>query len=225
MTTLIRKHVTHQEPVFQDRREAGRELAEFLAVSSIPTAQVLAIPRGGVATAEPLAKRLQAPLQPVFVRKLPIPHSPEAGFGAIALDGSLVLNESLVRQCGLPREQIDAIAGKVQAEVQRRAGTYRSGRSHSTLQGRTVYLVDDGLASGYTALAAIKMVRRQNPARIIVAVPVAPMGTVRLVEEATDDLHCLMAQARPPFAVASFYRSFPDMTDEQVESILERTNP
>ena len=219
-TTTIREHVTGPRPAFRDRAHAGDELADHMGLDPDPAAQVLAIPRGGVAVGRVLADRLNAPLAPVFVRKLPIPDSPEAGFGAVALDGSTVLNDWLVNSLGLSSSEIDTVVSRVLAEVSRRAGRYRVRNVHDTLKDRTVYLVDDGLASGYTALAAIKMIRGHNPARLVVAVPVSPMSSIRMVEEVVDGLHCLIAQAQSPFAVASFYRSFPDLTDEQVEALL-----
>jgi len=205
---------------FEDRRDAGRRLAEFIGASPDPSALVLAVPRGGVPVAEELASALDAPLDLVFTRKLPIPDSPEAGFGAVTLDGTVVLNESMVRESGLSETAIDRIAIRVRTELRRRVAEYALAGPQAPIHGRHVYLVDDGLATGYTMMAAAEMVRKQSPRRLVLAVPVSPADSIREVEPHVDRLYCLMSQQHPPFAVASFYEDFSDLADAEVQAIL-----
>jgi len=183
---------------------------------------VLAVPRGGVVAAAPLAEALRAPLELLLVRKLPMPHSPEAGFGAVALDGHVVLNEPLVRELGLPPERVEAIVAEVLAEVRRRAKEYTGRDRPPEVRGRPVYLVDDGLASGFTMIAAARMVKECGPSRMTLCVPVSPHDSLRAVEPYFDDLCCLIEQAHPPFAIASFYEDFHDLTDDEVRTILRK---
>ena len=219
MLTVLRK-VTRPFAAFRDRADAGRALARAVAHLRGENAVVLAVPRGGVAVAAPLAEALGAPLELMLVRKLPIPHSPEAGFGAVALDGHVVLNESLVRLLGLPPERIDAIVAETLAEVRRRAKEYTGTDRPPEVRGKQVCLVDDGLASGFTMIAAARMVRECGPSRMTLCVPVSPHDSLRAVEPYFDDLYCLIEQARPPFAVASFYEDFHDLTDDEVRALL-----
>ncbi len=219
MLTILRK-VTRPFAAFRDRADAGRALSRAVTQLQGADAAVLAIPRGGVAVAAPLAEALGAPLELMFVRKLPMPHSPEAGFGAVALDGHVVLNEPLVRQLDLPPERIEAIVEEVLAEVRRRAKEYTGRDRPPEVRGKHVCLVDDGLASGYTMIAAARMVKECGPSRMTLCVPVAPHDSLRAVEPYFDDLCCLIEQARPPFAVASFYEDFHDLTDGEVRALL-----
>ena len=172
--------------------------------------------------ADALADVLMAPLELIFVRKLPIPHSPEAGFGAVALDGSTILNERALRHLHLSKTQIDRIVQEVQAELHRRSREYGGHDRTPDARGKLVYMVDDGLASGYTMMAAAEMIRRQEPQRITLCVPVSPMSSIRAAEPYFDEIYCLIAQANPPFAVASFYADFRDLTDAQVGAILKK---
>jgi putative phosphoribosyl transferase len=227
----IQRRVSRPFAAFQDRTEAGRALARAVCPQvSQPAASeeerrcnaVLAVPRGGVAVAAPLAEALHAPLDLLIVRKLPIPDSPEAGFGAVALDGSVVLNEPLVRDLGLSRPQIDAVVKGVLAEVRRRAREYagHARPPEPDVRGKRVWLVDDGLASGFTMIAAARMVKQCEPARMTLCVPVSPHNSLKAVEPYFDEVQCLIEQAHPPFAVASFYEDFHDLTDEQVRAIV-----
>ncbi|MFO7897682.1 MAG: phosphoribosyltransferase family protein [Planctomycetota bacterium] len=216
----IGRTVRRAFPLFVDRKDAGRTLAEFVHAGSDPDARVLAIPRGGVPVAAPLARALGAPLDVVVVWKLPIPSSPEAGFGAVALDGSAVLNDELAAELGLTAPTIAAIEDDVLAEVRRRARQYRGDDRPPDVDGRHVYLVDDGLASGYTMLAAVRSVRRAGAVPVTLCVPVSPIGSLKLVGPHFDQVFCFVAQERPPFAVASFYRDFRDLTDDDVKSLL-----
>ncbi|MFW6158834.1 MAG: phosphoribosyltransferase [Planctomycetota bacterium] len=216
----IGRTVRRPFPLFVDRKDAGQTLAELVHAGADPDARVLAIPRGGVPVAAPLARALHTPLDVVVVRKLPIPSSPEAGFGAVALDGSTVLNDELVTDLGLTAPAIDAIKEDVLAEVRRRARQYRGDDRPPDVDGRHVYLVDDGLASGYTMLAAVRSARRAGAGPVTLCVPVSPIGSLGLVGPHVDQVFCFVAQERPPFAVASFYRDFSDLTDDNVRRLL-----
>jgi predicted phosphoribosyltransferase len=219
MQTVLQR-VTRPFAAFRDRADAGRALARAVPHLEGEAAVVLAVPRGGVAVAAPLARALRAPLELMLVRKLPMPHSPEAGFGAVALDGHVVLNEPLLRLLDLPAELVDAIVAETLAEVRRRAKEYTGSDRPPEVRGKRVYLVDDGLASGFTMIAAARMVKECGPSRMALCVPVSPRDSLRAVEPYFDDLFCLIEQARPPFAVASFYEDFRDLTDAEVRAIL-----
>ncbi|MBI1986890.1 MAG: phosphoribosyltransferase [Nitrospinae bacterium] len=213
------------QPVFRDREEAGEKLAERLAGYEEGEVIVLAIPRGGVPVAYQIVKRLKVPLDLILLRKLPIPWEPEAGFGAIAADGTWVLNQSMVKQLGLTDAQIERIAARVLEEVERRRDKYLQGREPLEIQDRMVILVDDGLATGYTMIAAIEVARKKGARKVIVATPVSPLSTYHRVASRADELVCLMITEASPFAVASFYQSFPDMTDDEVLEYLKPTCP
>jgi len=187
-------------------------------------AAVVAIPRGGVPVGFGVAKALQLPLDVVVPRKLPIPEEPESGFGAVTADGTVVLNEKLVAMLNLPAKTIDAIVREVTREVKRREDVYRQSGPGVNLSGRAVLLVDDGLASGYTMLAAIKSVRREGPSKVVVAVPCAPSRSIELMAPHVDEAYCLVKSEEPIFAVASFYEDFSDLTDDEVLDYLKRAN-
>jgi len=182
---------------------------------------VLPLPRGGVPVGAAIADYLDAPLDLALVRKLPLPTSPEAGFGALAIDGSRIVNTRMVQYFGLSDSLIDSISEEVREEVQRRASEYRGMASPPKITGMDVYLVDDGLATGYTMMAAAKMVRQLRPRSITLCVPVSPADSLTAVTPYFDVIHCLIVQDFPPFAVASFYKHFPDMSDDEVRKILK----
>jgi putative phosphoribosyl transferase len=208
---------------FVDRFDAGRQLATFVAAPPDSRSMVLALPRGGVPVAEPLAQALGSRLDVIVTRKLPVPDSPEQGFGAVTSDGSMVLNERYLAYLRLSEQEIDAIAQRVQREVRRRERTYRSSAGPIDVQGLTVYLVDDGLATGYTAMAAAKMIREMAPRSLKLAVPCSPVDSLETVRPYFDELFCLVAQESGPFAVASSYYDFHDLSDNEVLEILHRT--
>lgn len=220
----IEKRVRSPIPLFPDRDTAGSALAAFLKAQPREGAIVLALPRGGIPVGAPLARALHAPLRPVLVRKLPIPDSPEAGFGAVAIDGSRVLNEDLLRRIQLSAAEIEAVTEQVLAEVRRRARAYAGHEEPPEVRGSEVYFVDDGLASGFSVLAAARMVRQSNPRAMILAVPTAPVHSLSLVEPYFDEIFAVVAQTHGPFAVASFYRDFHEMEDSEVTRILSETN-
>lgn len=215
--TLLQNFRTHEAgPPYRDRRDAGKALAGTLAVLRGSGAVVLAIPRGGIPVAVEVARALGSRLDIVVPRKLPIPGNTEAGYGAVTEDGSLVLNEPLVGQLGLLSAQIERDAEAVRAEVRRRQAVYRAILDPSPVEGKTAVIIDDGLASGYTMLAAIESLRRQGAKTIVAAAPVASSSAWELVNAAADEVACPIVSYRYPFAVASFYRHWRDLTDEEV---------
>jgi len=211
--------VQRPRPAFSDRDEAGRGLALALELEPDPSAVVLALPRGGVPVAAAVAEALGCPLRVLAVRKLPIPSAPEMGFGAVTADGTVTLNHAVMRRFGVGMGQAALITERVEEEVRRRAGMYGA-EELPAIAGRRVFLVDDGLATGYTMIAACETVRRQGPGEVVVAVPVAHHASVGLVSQHCDRLVCLIEQEGEGFAVASFYRRFPDLTDAEVLGVL-----
>jgi putative phosphoribosyl transferase len=210
------------DDLFRDRTEAGQRLAEQLLDYANRNAIVLAIPRGGVPVGYEIAKRLNAEFDVIVPRKMPIPWNPEAGFGAITADGTIVLNQPMVESLGLTQEDIQKVAEEVKAEVIRRTKVYRGDKPPPNVEGRPVLLVDDGLASGYTMLAAIESVRKLSPAEVVVAVPVASTSAARIVRQAADKLVAIIISSHLPFAVADFYLEWRDLTDEEVLSYLQK---
>jgi len=219
---VIVREVAWPSPEFRDREEAGHRLAPVVREQVPGPVLVLGIPRGGVLVGRPVADVLEAPLGVLVLRKLPLPGSPEAGFGAVTLDGTVVLNQELVSFARLTETDIQGIVDRVAEEVHRRSRTYRGDRPLPEFEGRTVVLVDDGLASGYSMVAALRMVRKQGAARVVAAVPVSPLRSIDLVGAEADELVCLTAQEGGSFAVASYYYDFHDPTDEEVLAALRR---
>lgn len=205
--------------IFRDRRDAGKRLAERLKGLKSQNPLVLAIPRGGVPVGCEISKALHAPFDLIIPRKLPIPYNPEAGFGAVTPEGTVVLNEELVKQLGLQRWEIDSIVMTVLDEVQRRVKAYRPGPPVDP-KGKTVIITDDGLASGYTMIAAVRDVKKKSPKKVIVAVPCSPRSSVQLLQQEADEVISLTVQEFGPFAVASYYEEFPDLSDGEVLALL-----
>lgn len=208
--------------IFRDRREAGRRLAERLgAYAGRPDVCVVALPRGGVEVGAEVARQLGAPLDVLVVRKLGAPWQPELGMGAVAGGGVRILNEPLIRELGIPRAVIDGVAEAEQLEVERRERAYRGGAAALDVRDRTVILVDDGLATGSTARAAVQALQVLGPARIVLAVPVAPPDTCSWLDREVDEVVCL-ATPRPFYAIGVWYEQFPQLDDAQVRRLLER---
>lgn len=206
---------------FTDRIDAGRQLAEALVPHAAgPATTVLGLPRGGVPVAAEVARRLHAPLDVFIVRKLGVPSQPELAMGAIAEGGIRVLHDDLVAQLDLPPGALDAVAAREEAELARRVTLYRGDRPRAPIAGRTVVLVDDGLATGATMEAAVQGVRALRPARIIVAVPVGAVDSCQRVRRQVDDLVCLIT---PPafYAVGAWYDDFGQTTDADVRALLD----
>jgi erythromycin esterase-like protein/predicted phosphoribosyltransferase len=218
------KPVLVKPGLFRDRREAGRVLAEKLATyANRPDVLVLALPRGGVPVAYEVARALGAPLDVFVVRKLGVPGYEELAMGAVATGGVLVLNDQLVERLGIPEPMIDAIAARERQELARRERLYRGGRPPPDVRGRTVILVDDGLATGATMHAAIQALRQQHPARIVVAVPTASPETCEEMKAKADEVICAITP-EPFHAVGRWYQDFSQTTDEEVGDLLARRN-
>ena len=213
------RHADLPEP-YRDRRHAGVELARHLADVKGQDVVVLALPRGGVPVAFEVARALDAPLDVFVVRKLGLPGHPEFAMGALASGGVRVLNDEVVRLYRIPEQAVDAIAKDERIELERRERAYRSQRPALDVRGRTVVLIDDGLATGSTMKAAVEAVRALSPARIIVAVPVGSPDTCREFAAIADDIIC--ARAPEHFAaVGQWYDDFRQTTDEEVRELLQ----
>jgi len=208
--------------LFRNRADAGERLAACLADYKDSNTLVLAIPRGGVPVGFKVAENLGAEFDVIIPRKLPIPWNPEAGFGAVTADGTLVLNDKMVEELDLSVDEIETVAADVRDEVLRRMKVYRGDHPVPGVSGRPVIIVDDGLASGYTMLAAVESLRKQQPLEVVVAVPVASRGASRLIAPKVDRLVSLIISERIPFAVASYYSEWRDLTDEDVTDYLNR---
>lgn len=209
--------------IFRNRLEAGEILAKKLLELKLKIENpiVLGIPRGGVPIASQIAKALHCDFDAIVLRKLPIPENPEAGFGAVTLDKTAIFNETLLRQINLSKHSINKIIDRVYKEVLRRNQVFRKDKPFPVLEGRSVLLTDDGLASGYTMLAAIKFAREKNAGEIIVASPVAHKEAFELAKSSADKILVLHISRLPYFAVASFYEEFPDMSDDEVIAFLK----
>jgi predicted phosphoribosyltransferase len=208
---------------FHNRREAGRLLAAKLtAYAKRPDVIVLALPRGGVPVAYEVAQALEAPLDVFLVRKLGVPGHEEYALGAIATGGVRVINQDLVRALHLPPATIEAIAAREQQELERRERMYRGDHPPPDVRGRTVILVDDGLATGATMYAAVQALRQQGAGRVVVAVPIAPPDTCDQLREVVDDIVCAVTP-EPFHAVGLWYEDFSQTTDDEVRDLLARS--
>ena len=203
--------------IFRDRLHAGLELAERLELPE--NSVIFAIPRGGVPVGFALSKAKRLPMDIVVVRKLPIPWNPEAGFGAVTLDGTVYINPEF--EGYLSPKTVEEIVRVVLSEVERRNRVYRGGAGYRDLTGKVAVVVDDGFASGYTAVAAVNFLKKLNPEKIYAVAPVCPVHTKELLENHYDGVYCLVESRELPFAVASFYEDFHDLTDEEVLNYIE----
>ena len=209
-------------PEFLDRYEGGRVLAGLLRTyAHRPDTVVLALPRGGVPVAHEVAHELGAPLDVFLVRKLGAPRHEELAMGAIASGGMRVINREVVDELGITREQLDAAAAREERELQRRELRYRNGQPPPEVRGRTVILVDDGLATGTTMRAAVAALRQQEPARIVVAVPLGASESCEDLAAEADEVICARSP-EPFYAVGLWYRDFAQTTDEEVRELLSR---
>jgi putative phosphoribosyl transferase len=207
---------------FRDRADAGRVLAERLAhYAGRDDVLVLGLPRGGVPVAAEVARALGAPLDVILVRKLGLPGQEELAMGAIASGGARVLNEELVAALGLPEALIDQVAAREEEELRRREVLHRGDRPPPDVKGKTVILVDDGLATGSSMRAAVAALRRREPARIVVAVPAAPVSSCEQLRPEVEELVCVRTP-QPFYAVGIWYENFNQTTDDEVRELLER---
>lgn len=223
MGTLIEEiSLRDRKYVFRDRSEAGRLLSRKLINYKGTDSVILAIPSGGVPVAFEVKQALSLPMDLIIVRKIQIPGNPEAGFGAMDPDGEVILNQSLLRQIGLTKAEIKTQTSKTEGIIKQRGHLFRGDKPFPSIENKTVFIVDDGLASGYTMLAAIHYIRKKNPLKIIVAVPTASKRTVDSVLPEIDELVCLNIRSGYPFAVADAYENWYDLTDEEVLALLKK---
>ena len=209
--------------MFADRRDAGVQLISRLKeYKDQQGVIVLSLPRGGVATGYEIARSLHIPLDIVIVRKIGFPGQPELGIGAVSETGTVVLNTSIISTYGIPKEYIEREVSRQKEEISRRVKLYRKGKRLPPLEGKTVILVDDGVATGATMKSAITALKEDNLKKLIVALPVAPPGVVKELEQMVDIFICI----ETPFdfmAVGSYYHDFTQVSDEEVINLLERS--
>lgn len=207
---------------FSNRVDAGRQLADVLeAKLAAEDAVVLALPRGGVPVAYEVASRLGAPLDVLIVRKLGVPWQPELGFGAVATGGVVVLNHDHIRTLGLGEDLVNDIAEREQGELERREQLYREGQEPIDVSGKTVVVVDDGIATGSTVRAALESLAERGVARRIVACPIAAAETVSGLEDEADEVVCLRTPVQFS-AVGAWYDDFAPVSDADVKQLLEQ---
>jgi putative phosphoribosyl transferase len=210
--------------LFQNRTDAGRKLAaKLLAYRDQPDVIVLGLPRGGVPVAYEVAKALHAPLDVFLVRKLGLPGHEELAMGAIASGGVRVLNDEVMRILPIPERVIDAVTAEETQELNRRERLYRGSRPPPDVRGRTVILVDDGLATGSTMRAAVKALRQLDPAKIVVAVPVGARQTCAEFQDEADEAVCATTP-EPFYAVGYWYADFEPTSDDEVRVLLAQAN-
>ena len=216
----MRSRMSFFQSKFTDRHEAGQVLAERLrAYADRNDVLILALPRGGVPVAYEVAKVLHAPLDIFLVRKLGVPGYEELAMGAIAAGGIRILNEEVVRSLAIPLSVIDSVTAAEQRELERRERIYRGDLPPPDLHGRVLILIDDGLATGSTMLAAVAALKRMYPARIVIAVPVATVETCAAMREYVDEVICAVTP-EPFYGVGGSYRDFSQTTDAEVRELL-----
>jgi putative phosphoribosyl transferase len=209
-------------PRFRDRFDAGRCLATWLAsYAGRPDVVILALPRGGVPVGYEVARLLHAPLDVMLVRKLGVPGHEELAMGAIASGGVRVISTEVVRALGIPERVIATAAAHEQRELERRERAYRGDRPPADIRGRTVILVDDGLATGSTMRAALSAIQTQNPKHLVVAAPVAAAETREALREEVDEVVCAFTP-EPFLAVGQWYQDFSQFTDQEVRQLLRQ---
>ncbi len=209
------------EPVFENRYDAGRKLAEKLFPYADKGVVVLGIPNGGAAVALSVALTLNAELDLIISRKIPLPLSPEGGFGSVTDDGTMILNEEIVRRAGLTQQQINYQVSQVRADIRSRSLLYHSEKRPLVITGRTVIVVDDGLASGYTMRAAIESLRHRKPEKIIAAAPVGPEHIINEVSQIADSVVTCAVGKEKVFYLSDYYRYWHDISDAEVLHCLK----
>ena len=210
--------------VFRDRKEAGTILARKLLKYKGTDGIVLGVPSGGVPVAAELAKALSLPVDLVILRKIQIPHNTEAGFGAVAPDYKVLINEDLLSMLKLSQKDVEHQIQLTIDTIKKRNDLFRKGMPFPSVKNKIVIIVDDGLASGYTMLSAVEFLRRHYPKKIVVAVPTGSKRTVDFILPKVDELICLNIRSGFTFAVADAYENWYDLTDNDVISILQEFN-
>jgi putative phosphoribosyl transferase len=207
---------------FRNRTEAGQILARRLQqYGNRSDVLVLGLPRGGVPVAFEVARELNAPLDVFVVRKLGVPGHQELAMGAIATGGIRILNSGVISELGISEQTIDMVSENEELELQRRERMYRGDRQEPSIENRTVIIVDDGLATGSTMKAAVRALRQQNPAKLIIAIPTAPPETCEQLRECADEVICVVTPD-PFFAVGGSYVDFSQVTDDEVRELIQR---
>lgn len=208
--------------IFKDRQDAGRQLADRFATYAGPDNVVLGIPRGGVVVAYELARALAAPLDVFLSAKLPVPGQPELAFGAMVEDGSCFLNDEIVRVSQVADFQIEQIKAEATRRLRERATRYRAQRPPVSLEGKSVFLVDDGIATGASMQVSILALQSTRLKRLVIGVPVAPPSTCKRLKPLVDHFVCLF-EPRDFGAVSQFYLEFLQTSDEEVAGLLRRS--
>jgi putative phosphoribosyl transferase len=204
---------------FRNRSQAGKELAEKLTAYADKDGSILALPRGGIPVAFEIAKRLNLPLELLLVRKLGVPGHEELAFGAIASGGVRILNDDIVASLGISHPTIETVTARENAELGRREKLYQGDKPFPKLEGKTVIVVDDGIATGATMRVAVKALREHKPAKIVVAAPTSAPDTYEQLRLETHEVVCL-ATPEPYLAVGTWYDDFSQTTDEEVKTLL-----
>ncbi len=211
--------------VFRDRRDAGKRLVRSLHLYSETNAIVVVIPAGGVPVASEVSTGLHLALDVMVTRKVRIPGEAEAGMGAVSADGTTVLNEGLVRSLGLDGDEVKAQVTKARESVESREKLFGCCRVRGLSKGRTAIVIDDGLASGYTMLAAVRSLRSQGAEKVVVAIPTASEGAIDLLSRDADEIHCLNVRTGRSFAVADAYQEWRDIPEREAVAILRSALP
>jgi len=217
-----KKELRNEAHIFQDRFQAGQVLAEMLAphYREAPEAAILAIPAGGVPVGSRISEELKIPFDLIIVRKIQIPGNAEAGFGAMTPEGSVFLNEELLSYLNLSPAQIEAQKNMVKKDLEERNRLFRAGRPFPDLSGKSVILVDDGLASGFTMMASVDTAKKKGAGRIAVAVPTAPLRSIKRIEHLVNEIYCANIRETAYFAVADAYKEWYDLSREEVLQLL-----
>lgn len=206
--------------VFQDRNHAGNVLANLMKDYANSDAIIFGIPAGGVPVAVPLASKLNLELDLAVVSKITLPWNTEAGYGAVAFDGTVELNRDIINQIGLDNEQIDEGIRTASNKVNRRLERFRGSKPFPEINNRKVVLVDDGIASGYTMIAAVKAMKKSGAEKIIISVPTAHLNSIEMVATKVDKVYCANIRSGWGFAVADAYKNWYDVTEDEVKEIL-----
>jgi len=214
-------HVSNMEPIFENRYDAGRQLAVKLMDYKGKPAVVLAIPNGGASVGLSVALALEANYDLIISRKIPLPLSPEGGFGAVTDDGTTMLNDEIVQKAGLSQKQINYQVNQVRADIRQRSLLYHKDRALRMVSDKTVIIVDDGVATGYTMMAAVASVRQRRPKEIIAAVPVAPDRALGGIKSVADKVVTCAVGHEMKFYVSDYYRYWHELSNDEVIQCLK----